>query len=163
MSTNDSNSNNYLPINSMHYTNPAQRLYQTDSSTIVGTNLQNTSENLHSPTTKISRCISVLTGICLVLSIIVAVGSIMTIIGLISGLFTSNQGIAMASSLFLGAVYSFIRLYGTIFCIITLIVLIYAKKRYHLSIKKSLLIVVISLCVIHIPSIIISFLLTPKQ
>ncbi len=102
-------------------------------------------------TLQIPNYIKLLTRVCLALGIITIVGTIFVAIGLISGLFFSNQGTAMMSSLLIGMLYGCICQFGTIFCIITIIMIIIAKNKYHVSITKPLLTAILSMFAIWLP------------
>lgn len=104
---------------------------------------------------KTPRYVGVLTKICLVLGIITTVATVFTIIGLVSGLFSSNRDVAMSSGLLLGTIYTSITQYGTILCIATLIAIFVAKRDNHISIKKPLITTICSLLMIYLPLIII--------
>lgn len=134
---------------------PATPLNDPSQQPLADSQSYSVSEQTEQNAPKPPRYVGVLTKICFVLGKITAVGTVFAAIGLVSGLFLSNQGIAMASSLLLGVIYVPIRQYGVILCIATLIAIFVAKIRNHISIKKPLITTICSLLMIYLPLIII--------
>ena len=106
---------------------------------------------------KIPRYIKVLSTICMADGVISVIGAILSVVCLTLGVLPS-LGFFIVLNFLLGMGHNAIVMYGTLLCIITIILIFLAKYKSHIPIKEPLLITVGGLIMIWIPAIILRLL-----
>ena len=97
------------------------------------------------------RYIVVMSRICLGAGIIMMLGAVL----MIFGIFTLSGGIDIIVELLLmGVVYYTFMAESSVFCIVTFVLILLAKHKYHISARKPLLLTIVGLTMIHLPNII---------
>lgn len=112
--------------------------------------------NMMSNEVKVPQYIVVMSNICLSIGIITILGIALSVFGTFSGTFFSNNGMdMMAGLLLIGGIYYTIMAGGSIFSIVTFVLILLAKHKAHIPIQKPLLMTTIGLTMIHLPNIIL--------
>ena len=122
---------------------------------IISQSSPNANQMLNEP--KTPQYLVIMPKVCLGIGIITILGIALSIFGIFTP--SSSSGMDMLVSLLvIGGIYYAIMAGGSILCVVTIVLILLAKHKHHISIKEPLVITIVGMTMICLPNIILLLL-----